>query len=78
MNTAIAISTEAPKFFFKDGRLFTAPQIDMLDFSPEFTSANFFAVVQTVEVGNGAEFKSRYYLSIKDGFMFYRAARYCV
>ncbi|MBE4946037.1 MULTISPECIES: Rha family transcriptional regulator [unclassified Enterobacter cloacae complex] len=86
MNTAIAISTEAPKVFSKDGRLVTTSQsvadyfdkqhkdvlrkIDMLDCSPEFTSANFCADVQTVEVGNGAERESRCYLITKDGFMF--------
>ncbi|HHZ9098809.1 TPA: Rha family transcriptional regulator [Klebsiella pneumoniae] len=86
MNTAIVSTTEAPKVFTKDGRLVTSSQsiadyfdkqhkdvlrkIDMLDCSPEFTSANFCADVQTVEVGNGAERESRCYLITKDGFMF--------
>lgn len=86
MNTSVALSTEAPKVFFKDGRLVTTSQsvadyfdkqhkdvlrkIDMLDCSPEFTSANFCADVQTVEVGNGAERESRCYMITKDGFMF--------
>ncbi|WP_252837635.1 Rha family transcriptional regulator [Shigella sonnei] len=75
-----------PKVFFKDGRLVTTSQavadyfdkqhkhvlakIDTLDCSPEFTSANFSADVQTVEIGNGAERESRCYLITKDGFMF--------
>ncbi|RXJ10476.1 Rha family transcriptional regulator [Lelliottia nimipressuralis] len=86
MNAAIAISTESPKVFFKDGRLVTTSQsvadyfdkqhkdvlrkIDMLDCSPEFTSANFCADVQTVGIGNGAERESRCYQITKDGFMF--------
>ncbi|HCR6052424.1 TPA: Rha family transcriptional regulator, partial [Shigella flexneri] len=45
-------------------------KIDTLDCSPEFTSANFSADVQTVEIGNGAERESRCYLITKDGFMF--------
>jgi Rha family phage regulatory protein len=80
------ISTEAPQVFSKDGRLVTTSQsvadsfdkqhkgvlrkIDMLGCSPEFSSANFSADVQTVEVGNGAEHESRGYLITKDGFMF--------
>lgn len=79
-------SNESPKVFFKDGRLVTTSQavadyfdkqhkhvlakIDTLDCSPEFTSANFSADVQTVEIGNGAERESRCYLITKDGFMF--------
>lgn len=86
MNTSIAITTEAPKVFFKDGRLVTTSQsvadyfdkqhkhvlakIDALDCSPEFTSANFSADVQSVEIGNGAERESRCFLITKDGFMF--------
>ncbi|MEG5498246.1 Rha family transcriptional regulator [Enterobacter bugandensis] len=86
MNTVVAISAKAPKVFSKDGRLVTTSQsvadyfdkqhkdvlrkIDMLDCSPEFTSANFCADVQRVEVGNGAERGSRCYLITKDGFMF--------
>lgn len=86
MHSEIAISTESPKVFFNDGRLVTTSQaiadyfdkqhkhvlakIDALDCSPEFSSANFSADVQTVEVGNGAERESRCYLITKDGFMF--------
>ncbi|EFN9662254.1 Rha family transcriptional regulator [Escherichia coli] len=86
MNTAITFPNESPKVFFKDGRLVTTSQavadyfdkqhkhvlakIDALDCSPEFTSANFSADVQTVEIGNGAERESRCYLITKDGFMF--------
>lgn len=86
MHSKIEISTESPKVFFKDGRLVTTSQaiadyfdkqhkhvlakIDALDCSPEFSSANFSADVQTVEVGNGAERESRCYLITKDGFMF--------
>lgn len=86
MHSEIAISTESPKVFFNDGRLVTTSQaiadyfdkqhkhvlakIDALDCSPEFSSANFSADVQTIEVGNGAERESRCYLITKDGFMF--------
>lgn len=86
MNTAIAISTESPKVFFSNGRLVTTSQavadyfdkqhkhvlakIDALDCSPEFTSANFSADVQNVEIGNGAQRESRCFLITKDGFMF--------
>lgn len=86
MNTTIAISTESPKVFFKDGRLVTTSQsvadyfdkqhkdvlrkIDTLDCSPEFTSANFCADVQTIGIGNGAERETRCFLITKDGFMF--------
>ncbi|HGY3717973.1 TPA: Rha family transcriptional regulator [Citrobacter gillenii] len=86
MHTANAISTESPKVFFKDGRLVTTSQsiadyfdkqhkhilakIDALDCSPEFTSANFSADVQTIGIGNGAERETRCFLITKDGFMF--------
>ncbi|HCM1942185.1 TPA: Rha family transcriptional regulator [Salmonella enterica subsp. salamae serovar 30:g,m,s:e,n,x] len=86
MNTTISISTESPKVFFKDGRLVTTSQsvadyfdkqhkdvlrkIDTLDCSPEFTSANFCADVQTIGIGNGAERETRCFLITKDGFMF--------
>lgn len=86
MNTAVAISTESPKVFFSNSRLVTTsqaiadyfdkqhkhvlPKIDALDCSPEFSSANFSADVQTVEVGNGAERESRCYLITKVGFIF--------
>ncbi|HHD7442508.1 TPA: Rha family transcriptional regulator [Citrobacter braakii] len=86
MHTANTISTESPKVFFKDGRLVTTSQsvadyfdkqhkdvlrkIDTLDCSPEFTSANFCADVQTIEIGNGAERETRCFLITKDGFMF--------
>lgn len=86
MNAAITISTESPKVFFKDGRLVTTSQsiadyfdkqhkdvlrkIDTLDCSPEFTSANFCADVQTIGIGNGAERETRCFLITKDGFMF--------
>lgn len=85
MNTAITFLT-SHQSLFKDGRLVTTSQavadyfdkqhkhvlakIDTLDCSPEFTSANFSADVQTVEIGNGAERESRCYLITKDGFMF--------
>ncbi|WP_409249238.1 Rha family transcriptional regulator [Enterobacter hormaechei] len=86
MHSESEISTESPKVFFKNGRLVTTSQaiadyfdkqhkhvlakIDALDCSPEFSSANFSADVQNVEVGNGAERESRCYLITKDGFMF--------
>ncbi|MDU7561421.1 MAG: Rha family transcriptional regulator [Acinetobacter baumannii] len=45
-------------------------RIEKLDCSPEFTSANFSAHVQTIEIGNGATRESKYYQMTKDGFMF--------
>lgn len=45
-------------------------KIENLDCSPEFTSANFSAHVQTIEIGNGATRESKYYEMTKDGFMF--------
>lgn len=86
MHSEISTPPESPKVFFNDGRLVTTSQaiayyfdkkhkhvlakIDALDCSPEFSSANFSADVQTVEIGNGAERESRCYLITKDGFMF--------
>ncbi|HDR2376767.1 TPA: Rha family transcriptional regulator [Enterobacter asburiae] len=86
MHSEIANSTKSPKVFFNDGRLVTTSQafadyfdkqhkhvltkIDSIDCSPEFSSVNFSADVQTVEVGNGAERETRCYLITKDGFMF--------
>ncbi|EOL9120190.1 Rha family transcriptional regulator [Enterobacter ludwigii] len=85
MNTAIAITSEAPKVFFKKGRLVTTSQavadyfdkqhknvlqkIDCLDCSAEFTSANFSAHVENQVIGV-AEREIRYYEITKDGFMF--------
>ncbi|MFW2077518.1 Rha family transcriptional regulator [Acinetobacter sp. ULE_I010] len=45
-------------------------KIESLDCSPEFTSANFSAHVQTIEIGNGAARESKYYEMTKDGFIF--------
>ncbi|WP_439036071.1 Rha family transcriptional regulator [Acinetobacter sp. PC34] len=45
-------------------------KITNLDCSPDFTSANFTAHVQTIEIGNGATRESKYYEMTKDGFMF--------
>ena len=45
-------------------------KIESLDCSPEFTSANFSAHVQTIEIGNGASRESKYYEMTKDGWMF--------
>lgn len=45
-------------------------RIESLDCSPEFTSANFSAHVQTIEIGNGAARESKYYEMTKDGFIF--------
>lgn len=45
-------------------------KIESLDCSPEFTSAQFCAHVQTVEIGNGASRESKYYEMTKDGFIF--------
>ncbi|ECC9277842.1 Rha family transcriptional regulator [Salmonella enterica subsp. enterica] len=85
MSLAIAISTEAPKVFFSNGRLVTTSQavadyfdkqhknilqkIDNLECSPEFTSANFSAHVENQLIGV-AEREIRYFEITKDGFMF--------
>lgn len=85
MNTAIAISIEAPKVFSSNGRLVTTSQavadyfdkqhfhvlakIDTLDCSPEFMSINFTMHVESQVVGV-AEREIRYYEITKDGFMF--------
>ncbi|MEN8292078.1 Rha family transcriptional regulator [Acinetobacter radioresistens] len=45
-------------------------KIESLDCSPEFTSANFSAHVQSIEIGNGATRESKYYEMTKDGFVF--------
>lgn len=45
-------------------------KIESLDCSPEFTSANFSAHAQTIEIGNGATRESKYYEMTKDGFIF--------
>ncbi len=45
-------------------------KIENLECSPEFTSAQFCAHVQTVEIGNGATRESKYYEMTKDGFIF--------
>lgn len=45
-------------------------KIDSLDCSPEFSSANFSAHVQKVNIGKGATRESKYYEMTKDGFMF--------
>ncbi|MDC5208316.1 Rha family transcriptional regulator [Acinetobacter baumannii] len=45
-------------------------KIESLECSLEFTSANFSAHVQTVEIGNGATRESKYYEMTKDGFIF--------
>jgi len=45
-------------------------KLESLDCSPEFTSANFSADVQTVEAGQGAKRESKIYEMTKDGFMF--------
>lgn len=45
-------------------------KIENLECSPEFTSAQFCAHVQTIEIGNGATRESKYYEMTKDGFIF--------
>ncbi|WP_108510160.1 Rha family transcriptional regulator [Acinetobacter baumannii] len=45
-------------------------KIESLECTPEFTSANFSAHVQSVEIGNGATRESKYYEMTKDGFIF--------
>lgn len=45
-------------------------KIQNLNCSPEFTSANFSADVQMVDIGQGAKRESKIYEMTKDGFMF--------
>lgn len=45
-------------------------KIKNLDCSPEFSSANFSAHVQIIEIGKGATRESKYYTMTKDGFIF--------
>ncbi|MDC4354109.1 Rha family transcriptional regulator [Acinetobacter baumannii] len=45
-------------------------KIENLECSPKFTSAQFCAHVQTIEIGNGATRESKYYEMTKDGFIF--------
>lgn len=45
-------------------------RIETLSCSPEFTSANFSADVQMVDIGQGAKRESKIYEMTKDGFMF--------
>lgn len=45
-------------------------KIEALDCSSNFTSANFCAHVQIVEIGNGATRESKYYEITKNGFIF--------
>lgn len=67
---ALVTTSQAVADYFDKQHKHVLAKIDTLDCSPEFTSANFSADVQTVEIGNGAERESRCYLITKDGFMF--------
>ncbi|RTQ01279.1 Rha family transcriptional regulator [Enterobacter sp. WCHEn045836] len=85
MNTAITISTESPKVFFRNSRLVTTSQaiadyfdkqhkhvlekIRSLDCSPEFATANFSTVAIKVQAGF-MEKDAEGYEVTKDGFMF--------
>ena len=62
-------SLKVAEFFAKQHKN-VIQKIESLDCSPEFTSANFSAHVQTIEIGNGASRESKYYEMTKDGFMF--------
>ncbi|EJQ8147437.1 Rha family transcriptional regulator [Salmonella enterica subsp. enterica serovar Newport] len=65
VTTSLAVSV-----YFKKAHKHVLEKIDNLDCSPEFTSANFSADVQTVRIGNGAERGSKIYQITKDGFVF--------
>ncbi|HIC0447237.1 TPA: Rha family transcriptional regulator [Escherichia coli] len=85
MNASLVISTESPKVFFSHDRLVTTSQaiadyfdkqhkhilekIRSLDCSPEFTTANFSAVVIKVQAGF-MEKDAEGFEVTKDGFMF--------
>lgn len=65
VTTSLAVAV-----YFKKAHKHVLEKIDNLDCSPEFTSANFSADVQTVRIGNGAERGSKVYKITKDGFVF--------
>lgn len=83
---ALANSANTPKVSIHNGKAVTTSldvadyfrklhkdvlkKIDSLDCSPEFTSANFCADVQSIEIGNGARRDSKIYEMTKDGFVF--------
>lgn len=83
---ALANSTATPNVSIHNGKAITTSQdvadyfrklhkdvlkkIECLDCSPKFTSANFCADVQTIEIGNGATRESKIYEMTKDGFVF--------
>lgn len=83
---ALANSATTPKVSIHNGKAVTTSldvadyfrklhkdvlkKIDSLDCSPEFTSANFCADVQSIEIGNGATRDSKIYEMTKDGFVF--------
>ncbi|WP_392738425.1 Rha family transcriptional regulator [Serratia ureilytica] len=66
---AITTSLDVANFFNKQHK-HVLDKISSLDCSPEFTSANFSADVQTIEIGNGARRESKIYEMTKDGFVF--------
>lgn len=81
-----SIPTKIPQISIRDGHTVTTSlavaeyfnkqhkdvlrKIEMLDCSSNFTSANFCAHVQLVEIGNGATRESKYYEITKNGFVF--------
>lgn len=65
VTTSLAVAV-----YFKKAHKDVLKKIDALDCSPEFTSANFCADVQTIKIGNGAKRDSRSYKITKDGFVF--------
>lgn len=65
VTTSLAVAT-----YFKKAHKHVLEKIDNLDCSPEFTSANFSADVQTIGIGNGAKRGSKIYKITKDGFVF--------
>lgn len=56
--------------FFGKRHTHILEKIENLDCSPTFTSANFSAHVQDIQIGQGATRQSKYYEMTKDGWMF--------
>lgn len=68
-NQTITTSLKVAEVFGKHHKN-VLQKIESLDCSPEFTSANFSAHVQPIEIANGAKRESKYYQMTKDGFIF--------
>lgn len=82
----LQLSAINPKVTLQNGKAITTSQdvanyfgklhkdvlrkIESLECSIEFTSANFYAHVQKIDIGNGAARESKIYHMTKDGFVF--------